>query len=300
MPLELRVLGRNDRLAQPRRHLVVGDDDTALRGKFADDFPPRAVDARDGARSVIVQRRDLRQVAGKGKEHAGDRSQQGRENEQQHESGASRQFDDVFSHCRLPIADCRSADCRLAIGDRLIGDCRMDWRLSNGLSIADCGVRASTAGRPQSRLHSAMRSAIAQSSIRRSAIAQSSIAQSSDRRSSIAQSSIRRSSIAQSSIRRSSIAQSSIRRSAIANRQPAIRRLLFRRRGGGPASTRCRRRGREPGRAARRVRHRSRARVCAGGGWRPSARPALPAAGGAAAGESPRGRAYSVGRVGGS
>ena len=73
--VELLVLGGDDRLAQPRRDLVVADDDPALGRELADDRAVVRVDAGDGVRRVVVERGDLRQVAGEDEEHTAHRSE---------------------------------------------------------------------------------------------------------------------------------------------------------------------------------------------------------------------------------
>ena len=56
--LERIVFGGEDRLAQLRRNRLVGDDLAPLDREFPDDLAARAVDARDRARRVVVERRD--------------------------------------------------------------------------------------------------------------------------------------------------------------------------------------------------------------------------------------------------
>ena len=68
--LEAGVFGGEDRLLQLRRDRFVGNDLAPLDRELADDFATRAVDPRDRARRVVVERRDPRQVAGIGEEHA--------------------------------------------------------------------------------------------------------------------------------------------------------------------------------------------------------------------------------------
>ena len=64
--LELVVFGGEDRLPELRRDRFVGDDLAPLDRELADDLAAGAVDARDRARRVVVERRDLRHVAGVG------------------------------------------------------------------------------------------------------------------------------------------------------------------------------------------------------------------------------------------
>jgi hypothetical protein len=61
----------------------------ALDGELADDLAVGGVDARDGARRVVVERRDLRQVAGEGEQHAAGGAEQRRDDEE-HDDGARR------------------------------------------------------------------------------------------------------------------------------------------------------------------------------------------------------------------
>ena len=60
--LEVLVLGGDDRLPKERGDAVVAHDEPPLLGELADDVAVARVDARDGARRVVVERRDLRQV----------------------------------------------------------------------------------------------------------------------------------------------------------------------------------------------------------------------------------------------
>jgi hypothetical protein len=98
MPIELCIFGRDDRLAKDRIDIVVADDDTALRRELADDFPVRRVDARDRARRVIVERRDLRQVADVGEEDAGADAQHRDQDEEGGDAGVARDSDDDVFH----------------------------------------------------------------------------------------------------------------------------------------------------------------------------------------------------------
>ncbi len=92
--VELGVLGGHDRLPQHRRDLVVGDDDAPLRRELADDLAAGGVDARDRARGVVVERRDLGQVARVDDEHAGDRPARRREHEEQRNREAAEETAD--------------------------------------------------------------------------------------------------------------------------------------------------------------------------------------------------------------
>ena len=89
MLLELGVLGGEDRLPQLRRDRLVGDDLAPLDGELADDLAARAVDARDRARRVVVERGDLRQVAGVGEEHAARDAEDRGEHEEDDDPGAA-------------------------------------------------------------------------------------------------------------------------------------------------------------------------------------------------------------------
>ncbi len=90
--VELVVFGGEDRLFELRRDGLVGDDLAALDGELADDLAARAVDARDRARRVVVERRDLRQVAGVGEDHAGGRAEDRRDHEQDDDDGATKEI----------------------------------------------------------------------------------------------------------------------------------------------------------------------------------------------------------------
>ena len=81
------VFGRDDRVPQRWRDLVVADDEAALGGEFADRLAVAREHARDGARTVVVERADLRNVAGEREEHAAQRAEQRRNDEQQDEAG---------------------------------------------------------------------------------------------------------------------------------------------------------------------------------------------------------------------
>ena len=100
--VELRVLGGDDRLAQQRVDLVVADDDAALRGELADHPAAAGVDARDGAGRVVVERRDLRQVAGVREHDAAEDAEHRRDDEQRDDAGVARDFDDYVSHGEGP------------------------------------------------------------------------------------------------------------------------------------------------------------------------------------------------------
>jgi hypothetical protein len=53
--VEILVLGRDDGVAQVRSNLVVRDDEPALGRELGQRFSVRRVDARDGARRVVIQ-----------------------------------------------------------------------------------------------------------------------------------------------------------------------------------------------------------------------------------------------------
>ena len=88
MAVELRVFGRDDRLPQQRVDVVVADDDAPLGGELADQLVVGRVDARDGAGGVVVERGDLRKVAGVREEHAAQDAGQGGGDEQRDDPGA--------------------------------------------------------------------------------------------------------------------------------------------------------------------------------------------------------------------
>ena len=98
VPVELGVLGRDDRLPQQRVDVVVADDDAALGGELADHLAVARVDARDRARRVVVERRDLRQVAGVGEEHAAEDAEHRRDDEQRDDAGVAGDADDDVGH----------------------------------------------------------------------------------------------------------------------------------------------------------------------------------------------------------
>ena len=84
--VEPRILGRDDRIAQQRRDLFVADDDAALGGELADGPAVAREDARDRVRTVIVERADFGDVAGKGDEHTRHRAEQRCDDKQQDEA----------------------------------------------------------------------------------------------------------------------------------------------------------------------------------------------------------------------
>src|SRR5262249_54638824 len=96
MPFELGVLGGDDRMAQQRVDIVVADDDPALSGEFADDLAVGSVNARDRARRVVVERGDLREIAGVGKQHAAQDPQHRDADEEPGDAGVARDADDYM------------------------------------------------------------------------------------------------------------------------------------------------------------------------------------------------------------
>ena len=98
MLLELRVLGGEDGLLQLRRDRLVRNDLAPLDGELADDLAVRAVDAGDRARRVVVERGDLRQVAGVGEDHAGRDAEDRGDDEQRDDDGAAGEADCVDGH----------------------------------------------------------------------------------------------------------------------------------------------------------------------------------------------------------
>ena len=92
------VLGGEDRLLQLRRDRFVRDDLAPLNRELADDLAAGAVDARDGARRVVVQRVDLGDVPGVGEEHPARQPQHDGERKQQNDPGAPGNPDDVSGH----------------------------------------------------------------------------------------------------------------------------------------------------------------------------------------------------------
>jgi hypothetical protein len=85
MPLEPTVLGRDDRLPQHWRHVVIADDDAPLDGEFADLLTVLREKPGDGVRAVIVECADLRQIAAVGEEHATERSKRRGDKKQEDE-----------------------------------------------------------------------------------------------------------------------------------------------------------------------------------------------------------------------
>src|SRR5690606_8821179 len=99
--LERLILGRDDRLPQQRRDLVVADDDPALRGELADELAVPVEDPRDDAWRVVVERRDVRQILGRREQQAGERAGCGHDQEEQDDGCAAGETDDVSGH-KLP------------------------------------------------------------------------------------------------------------------------------------------------------------------------------------------------------
>ncbi len=100
VPVETRVLGRHDGLAQRRRDVVVLHDDAALGGELADDLAVRRVDPRDGVRRVLVERGDVRQVARVGEQDAADDAEDGGDEEERDEPGVTGDAKDDVGHGR--------------------------------------------------------------------------------------------------------------------------------------------------------------------------------------------------------
>src|SRR4029079_4011671 len=109
--VELRVFGCDDRLAQDRVDVLVAHDDPALRGELSDDASVAGEDARDGARSVVVERGYLGQVARIGKKDAAQNPQHRREHEQGNQSPALRHADDDVSHVLSVPYETKHARC---------------------------------------------------------------------------------------------------------------------------------------------------------------------------------------------
>ena len=93
--IEVAVFRGNDRHPQVRRDLVVADHEPAFDREVADALPVGAVDAGDRARVVVVERRNLRQVARVGEDHAGERAQPRRRQEQGGNDRVAGEADDV-------------------------------------------------------------------------------------------------------------------------------------------------------------------------------------------------------------
>ena len=105
--LELVVLCGHDRLPQVGRDRLVGDDLTPLDRELADHLTAGSVHPRDGAWRVVVQRRDLGEIAGVREDDARRDSEKRRDEEERNEAGVAREPDDVCSHdgadCSQPI-----------------------------------------------------------------------------------------------------------------------------------------------------------------------------------------------------
>ena len=101
--VELRILGGDDRLAEHPVDVVVADHHAPLRGELADHLPSAGVDARDRARRVVVERGNLRQIAGVGEEDAAQNAERRRDDEQRDDAGVAGYPDDDVRH--LLMAD---------------------------------------------------------------------------------------------------------------------------------------------------------------------------------------------------
>ena len=95
MVVEVLVFGRDDRVAQVRRDVVVGNDEPPLGRELAERLAVRRVDARDRARRVVVEPGDERQVAGIREHHAAQDAQQRDGDEQRREPGVAGEANDV-------------------------------------------------------------------------------------------------------------------------------------------------------------------------------------------------------------
>ena len=98
--LEGGVLGGEDRLLQLRRDRFIRDDLAPLNRELADDLAAGAVDARDGARRIVVQRINLGDVPRVGEEHPARQPEHDGERKQQNDPGAPGNPDDVSGHSR--------------------------------------------------------------------------------------------------------------------------------------------------------------------------------------------------------
>ncbi len=89
VPEEVRVFGREDRLAQDERDFLVADHHAPLDGKVADQLSVLAEDARDGVGRVLVEGTDLGKVVRIRKQDATQRAEQGRADEEGRNPGVS-------------------------------------------------------------------------------------------------------------------------------------------------------------------------------------------------------------------
>ena len=88
--LELRVLLCDDGLTERRCDVLVPNDHSAFGGKLTDYLPIACKQARDRARTVVVQSADFGQVRPVGEEHTSERSEQPSHHEHHHEDRPSR------------------------------------------------------------------------------------------------------------------------------------------------------------------------------------------------------------------
>jgi hypothetical protein len=97
MAIELGVLRREDGLPEQRADVVVADNHAPLCRELTDDLVVGRVDPRDRAGRVVVQRRDLRQIAGIGEEHPAEDAEDPRHDEQRNDDGIAGDADDVWA-----------------------------------------------------------------------------------------------------------------------------------------------------------------------------------------------------------
>ncbi len=86
------------RLPQQRRDLVVADHHAPFDREFADHFAAGGIDPRDGARRVIIERGDLRQVAGKDEQDAARAAEQRGQHEEDDDRRLTGDADDDPCH----------------------------------------------------------------------------------------------------------------------------------------------------------------------------------------------------------
>ncbi len=94
MAVEPCIFRSHDRVPQRHRDVAVADDDPPLRGELPDDVAVERLEARDRARCVVVERRDLRQVVTVREQQARQRARYRREDEQRDDAGAAGKADD--------------------------------------------------------------------------------------------------------------------------------------------------------------------------------------------------------------
>ena len=103
--VEVGIFGGDERLAKERGDVVVADDQPSLDGEVANQLAVGGVDARDGARVVVVERGNFREIAGVCEQHAAQNAEHRGDDEQRDDAGAFGESNDVGGHDSVLVAD---------------------------------------------------------------------------------------------------------------------------------------------------------------------------------------------------